>query len=402
MTLPGSYHFNEIIDIKSLQDIQDKFANIVGLSTITVNKNGIPVANSSKFSKFCNLVRSTELGRKRCEKCDASGGTNAMKTGKPIIYFCHSGLTDLAAPIIVDNNYIGCMLCGQIIVKEFYNKSYMNLEKLSNEIKVPKEQLEEALKEVKVWKYKDITEAADFLYLFSNFIAKIGVSNITYFKLLEQTKEKAYLEKLLKDTKIKALQSQINPHFLFNTLNTIARMALLENAPKTEELIYSLSDILRYSIKNSENMVSIETEINNVEKYLFIQHERYGNRIRYEINIDDKILHYKIPVMTLQPIIENSIIHGLECKKHGGKITILGNLIPENYVVLEIIDNGVGMDTDKLHIINFQENDSSSLELGIQNVRNRLKYYFGDNSSLYIKSKVNNGTKVTIKIPYIS
>lgn len=401
MTLSRNYHFNEIIDIKSLQNIQDKFANIVKLSTITVDENGTPVVNSSKFSRFCNLVRSTEIGRRRCEACDASGGANAMKIGKPIIYFCHSGLTDLAAPIIVDNNYIGCILCGQIVVEEFHNKRYMNLEKLSDEINVPKEELRKALQEVKVWKYKDITDAADFLYLFSNFIARIGVSNITHFKLLEQTREKMYLEKLLKNTKIKALQSQINPHFLFNTLNTIARMALLENAPKTEELIYTLSDMLRYSIKNSESMVSIETEINNIKKYLFIQHERYGNRISYEINIDKEILHCKIPVMTLQPIVENSIIHGLECKKLGGKIIINGLLSADEYILIQIIDNGIGIDPSKLEIINSENNDNDSLELGIQNVRNRLKHYFGENCSLKVKSDYGAQTVVTIKAPYL-
>ncbi|SNV72661.1 sensor histidine kinase [Clostridium cochlearium] len=216
-----------------------------------------------------------------------------------------------------------------VIVEELNNKKHMNLDKLSRDINIPKDKLEHALEKTSVWKYEDIIETADFLFLFSNFIAKIGVSNINSHKLLEQTKEKAKLEKLLKNTKIKALQSQINPHFLFNTLNTVARMALLENAPKTEQLIYALSDILRYSIKNSEDMVPLKTEINNIRKYLYIQHERFGNRINYDIQVDTNILNCKIPVMTLQPLVENSIIHGLEGKKEGGYVLIKGRSLME-------------------------------------------------------------------------
>ncbi|MBE6064078.1 histidine kinase [Clostridium cochlearium] len=395
------YDFEEIIDIEFLQSIQDKFANILGIPTTTVDEKGNPIVNSSKFSDFCTLIRSSEEGRRRCALCDAKGGFDAMRKGKPIIYFCHSGLTDLAAPIIVDNNYIGCMLCGQVIVEELNNKKHMNLDKLSRDINIPKDKLEHALEKTSVWKYEDIIETADFLFLFSNFIAKIGVSNINSHKLLEQTKEKAKLEKLLKNTKIKALQSQINPHFLFNTLNTVARMALLENAPKTEQLIYALSDILRYSIKNSEDMVPLKTEINNIRKYLYIQHERFGNRINYDIQVDTNILNCKIPVMTLQPLVENSIIHGLEGKKEGGYVLIKGRSLMERYIAIDIIDDGIGIEEDKLKVINSTINEDNSLELGISNVRDRLIYYFGHACKFTVNSILNQGTKITIEIPII-
>lgn len=400
MPIFNNYKFNEIIDIDFLQNIQDKFANIVGLSTITVDESGNPVVNSSKFSKFCTLIRSSDEGKRRCILCDAKGGFDAMRKGKPIIYFCHAGLTDLAAPIIVDNNYIGCMLCGQVIVEEFDNKKMMDLDKLSKELNLPKTKLDHALKEVNVWKHKDIMEASEFLFLFSNFIAKIGISNIISNKLLKETQEKARLEKLLKNTKIKALQSQINPHFLFNTLNTVGRMALIENAPKTESLIYALSDLLRYSIKNSQHLVTIDTEIKNIEKYLYIQHQRFGDRISYEINIDERIRNCKIPVMTLQPLVENSIIHGLESKKEGGKVIINGEIFYDKYILLEIIDNGLGIDKVKLKMINFYNNENPSLELGIQNVKDRLLHYFAHECSFFVESTLGSGTKVTMKIPH--
>jgi sensor histidine kinase YesM len=245
-------------------------------------------------------------------------------------------------------------------------------------------------------------DAADYLYIFANLIAKMGVANVVQTQLLNETREKMKLQQLVKDTNLKSLQSQINPHFLFNTLNTIARMALIENAPKTEELMYALSDILRYSLRNSDNLVTIETEINNIKKYLFIQYTRYNDRLKYEINISPKIMDFKIPVMTLQPIVENAIIHGLENKKEGGEIIISGNLVLNKFIILEIYDNGIGIDEKKLKLINEgTKSYDSSTGLGICNVSDRIKHYFGNNYGLEVKSKLNEGTTVTIKIPSI-
>lgn len=265
MNAQHTYDLKDVIDLQSLQDIQDRYAKIMKVASITVDENGIPVVHPSNFTKFCNLIRSTKLGFDRCMKSDAYGGFNAMKAGQPIVYHCHSGLTDVAAPIIVNGNYMGCMLCGQVMINNIDYSKHINLIKLSRELGLSKEDLEAALKEIPKVKYNEIKDAADFLYLFANFIAKMGVANIAQSELVEEMKKRMDLERLLNDMELKALQSQINPHFLFNTLNTIARMAMIEDAPNTEELIYNLSDLLRYSLNNINRLVDIETEINNIK-----------------------------------------------------------------------------------------------------------------------------------------
>jgi len=396
------YKMKEIIDIDSLKEVQDNFAKITHLSTITVDENGTPIVSNSNFTDFCLLIRSSEEGYKRCMHCDSMGGYNSLKAGKPVIYCCHTGLTDSSAPIIVDNTYIGCMLCGQVIIKENISQQNINAYKLSKELNIPINDLKKAIEKLSVVKYSYMKDAADYLYIFANLIAKMGVANVVQTQLLNETREKMKLQQLVKDTNLKSLQSQINPHFLFNTLNTIARMALIENAPKTEELMYALSDILRYSLRNSDNLVTIETEINNIKKYLFIQYTRYNDRLKYEINISPKIMDFKIPVMTLQPIVENAIIHGLENKKEGGEIIISGNLVLNKFIILEIYDNGIGIDEKKLKLINEgTKSYDSSTGLGICNVSDRIKHYFGNNYGLEVKSKLNEGTTVTIKIPSI-
>jgi len=394
------YNLKEIIDMPSLIDIQDKFAKMVGFSTIIVEDDGTPIINSINFTNWCSLIRSSEEGYKRCMNCDSIGGAMAMKAGKPVIYNCHAGLIDIAAPIIINDRYKGCMLCGQVRSKNFQSSIDIDVARLSSELNLSEAALYNALLEVPEVEYEKIVASADYLFLFSNFIAKMGVATITKSELLDEIKEKMKLTELLKNMEIKALQSQINPHFLFNTLNTIARMALMENAPFTENLIYSISDLLRYSLKNANNMVTIESEITNLEKYFYIQKTRFNDRFDYEIDIEPSLLHFKIPVMTLQPLVENSIIHGLKNMKINGKVKIIGNRYDDNCLTIEIFDNGVGIDENKLKTIFSPESSyESTTGLGIQNVDSRLKNFFGDEYGIKIGSTKGIGTSAIIKVP---
>lgn len=401
MSNPKEYALDEIIDISSLQDIQDKFSKMTSLSAVTVDRLGTPITAPSSFTKFCSLIRTSKTGYSRCSNCDAEGGLRSMLSKKTIIYTCHAGLTDLTAPIIVNGVYLGAMLCGQVVVEEFRNRDFMDLKKLSTELELPLEELQSTLDEVKVLKRDKIIDSAEFLSLFANHIVEMGVFNIIQKELLEETKEKMKFQQLVKDTQIKSIQSQINPHFLFNTLNTIAGMALMENSDNTAELIYSLSDILRYSIKNSADMVDVGVELDNIKKYLFIQTTRYSDKLKYEIDLPDDVLKYKIPVMTLQPLIENAIIHGLEPKNDPGNVTITGEILPDNSAIIKIIDNGVGMSSEKLsNLLNDINSSRVYGGIGMKIVQDRLVYYFGPEFGISIYSIPHVGTTVRIKIPF--
>lgn len=395
------YNLKDLIDIQFLQDIQDKLASIMDVGVVTVDIRGIPIVNPSNFSDFCKLIRSSPCGFRRCMHSDALGGIKAMKAGEPYVYYCHAGLTDIAAPIIVNEQYLGCVLCGQVMVDEFEYADYLKPEKLSKELSIPIEQINQNLNSIHKVAYQKLKDSVDFLYLFANFIAKTGLANLTQQNLMHEMKARMELERLLKNIELKALQSQINPHFLFNTLNTIARMAMIEGAQQTEELIYDLSDILRYSLKNIDQLIDLEAEINNIKKYLFIQNVRYGDRISYVIDISDEIMKTKIPVMTLQPIVENAIIHGLEGKAGEGCIYIKGYR-DKDFSIIEISDNGLGMPENILKRIMQEDKKegTSSTGLGIQNVNSRIKHFFNNDSGLSIQSEVGKGTKVSIKIPF--
>mgnify|MGYP001397580371 CR=1 FL=1 len=395
-----NYKLSEIIDVISLKDIQDKFAKMVGLSTVTVENSGNPLVAPSNFTEFCSLIRSSNEGNNRCIKCDSIAGTIAMESGKPVVYNCHSGLIDVAAPIIVNDHYLGCMLCGQVLINDVKGKNFIDTVKLSKELDIDENLLIDAVKKIPVVEYEKIKDASEFLFLFSNLIAKMGIVNITQSELMEEIKEKMKLERLLKNIELKALQSQVNPHFLFNTLNVIARMALIEDSPTTEELIYALSDILRYSLKNADKMVDINAEMSNTDKYLYLQKIRKGDRIKFEFDISPEILSYNIPVMTLQPLIENSILHGFKNKSEDGFLKISGFKNDEKSIIIKISDNGAGMNKETLDKI-LDENRRDTIGLGVNNVNSRLKHVFGDEYGLSIESEVNKGTCVSIKIPTV-
>jgi sensor histidine kinase YesM len=203
------------------------------------------------------------------------------------------------------------------------------------------------------------------------------------------------LEKKIIDLEAKNMSLVINPHFLFNTLNCIARIAYFEHSHKTEELIYCLSDLLRYNLKQDDQLHTIGSEIDNIEKYLYIQKARFKNRLEYCIDVSEKIKSYRIPNMVIQPIVENSLIHGITPKRDGGKIIISAEE-SENVVVISVADNGNGFLNDVLHNI---QNCESKSGLGYRSTDKRLKQYYGENYGLKIVKSDFSGSTVTITIP---
>lgn len=207
--------------------------------------------------------------------------------------------------------------------------------------------------------------------------------------------EKEILEKKILDLEAKNMSLVINPHFLFNTLNCIARIAYFENSHTTEELIYCLSDLLRYNLKQVDQLHTIGAEIDNIEKYLYIQKVRFKNRLEYEIHVPQNIKSYRMPNMLIQPIVENAVIHGITPKRNGGNISIYAEKYI-NDIVISIADNGNGFPKDFLKNMNQYENKSG---LGFQSTDKRLKQYYGDDYGLKIVKSNYSGSTVTITIP---
>lgn len=394
----------QIVDISILQNILNKFADATGLAAVVVDRNGVPVTQPSNFTRFCNIIRNSKKGSRRCMLSDAHGGIKAKEKGGPYIYQCHAGLIDLAAPIIVKGEFIGTILCGQVILTEEARRKdvkqtvYQRIQDLD----VDRDRLMFLFNKIEAIPKSRVHAAAELLSIAANYIVEMGAANIFQQELIEEIKMRRELEQLLRNMELKALQSQINPHFLFNTLNTIARLALLEGASQTEDVTYALADLMRYSLRNIEEIVTLEKELDCVRKYLLIQKVRFKDRIKTNIDFNKELLSTPIPLLTLQPVVENAIVHGLELKKKDGEINIRGSR-NDNKVVIEVHDNGVGISEAKLKNIFSKKQITEkghTTGLGLVNVHKRLQHYFGPEFGINIESMPGVGTWVKIIIPY--
>ncbi|MBT1278729.1 sensor histidine kinase [Thermoanaerobacter sp. CM-CNRG TB177] len=235
-----------------------------------------------------------------------------------------------------------------------------------------------------------------------NWDGEIGVlySSFNYMiKRINELIHEVYLSKIKeKDAELKALQAQINPHFLYNTLDTVNWLAVKHNAPEISKIVNSLASILRYSINKGNDVTTVDKELKHVESYITIQKIRFKDKFEVSFNIDKTILHYKTIKLILQPLVENAIIHGIETYEGKGKILINGYL-GDGKIVFEVINNGNPIDLDVVNkLLDSPSEDKDSY--GIQNVNERIKLYYGEEYGLYYQV-IDNNTVARIVIPAV-
>ncbi|SFB01749.1 Histidine kinase-, DNA gyrase B-, and HSP90-like ATPase [Lentibacillus halodurans] len=222
--------------------------------------------------------------------------------------------------------------------------------------------------------------------------------------LFEEVQDQSELDRLVKEMELKHLQNQVNPHFLFNTLNTISKMAYMEEAKSTSGLIDSASALLRHSLGEIDHRVPLKDEVKVVQDYFHIQKIRFSERVTFHLEIDERCLDIEVPQLTLQPLVENAFIHGIEGKEEGGTISLVIYQKHGN-VIVEVRDDGVGMGQSKMdQIISLtrqqQEGVGHSTGIGLTNVIRRLELVFRENHRIEMDSEPGKGTVIRIILPY--
>lgn len=238
-------------------------------------------------------------------------------------------------------------------------------------------------------------------------IGQLGTGYNTMVHRIKELVDDVFSFELKKrEAELKLLQSQINPHFLYNTLNTISWAAQKKGETQIAEMIYSLANIFQTSLSNGKDIITIQEEIQLVNSYLFLQRMRFPDRLTYEITVDPLLEDVDVPKLLIQPLIENSIVHGIEpLDTDEGLIQISVKRLNDS-IVIEIVDNGVGINAKKLKtiqdsLIYKEEIDPSSTRNGFAffNIINRLKLFYGDQASLTVESKEGSGTIVLLIFP---
>jgi len=215
-------------------------------------------------------------------------------------------------------------------------------------------------------------------------------------RIQKEEKEKAMAE-------IRALQSQINPHFLYNTLGSVKWIASMQKADKIVEMTEALISILRYTAKLESSMVTLREEIDNIRNYIIIQNVRYYNRIQLQIQVDDSLLGSRMPKLILQPIVENAIFHGFAELEDEGIITVRAHRYDEG-IQIEISDNGAGIDPATAEWLNRELRSAENIQtsgIGLPNVQRRIQLHYGDRYGIGFHSAQGQGTTFVITLPDI-
>ncbi len=256
----------------------------------------------------------------------------------------------------------------------------------------PIQTLIEAMKEVELGKFKEVNiktcndEIGELKNIYNMMIRQIKK---LFIDIIEEqtTKRKAELD---------VLQEQIKPHFLYNSLDAISSLILSKKSDQAVEFVKALGQFYRLFLSNGNAEITIKEEIAMVRNYLTVQKIRFGGRFKININVDDRVLNIKIPRLTLQPLVENAINHGIRGKLGPGEITIYA-MYYEEYIILSVEDNGIGID-EKI-IKNIKKGIFTGV--GLRATIERLNIYYDSENIIDIQSKKDNGTKVTITIPQV-
>ena len=239
-------------------------------------------------------------------------------------------------------------------------------------------------------------------------ITELGLSfNIMIGRIRQLLDAKVKEQETLKKAELKVLQAQINPHFLYNTLDTIVWMAQANKIDQVIDIVQALSNFFRISLSKGQDWITIDQEIEHIRCYLTIQKLRYHDILEYQIEVDEDILSGTILKLTLQPLVENALYHGIKNKRGGGMIIVRAKREGTNQVMLEIIDNGVGFTPYKLSRIQASlADDSSEISLsengfGLENVHKRIQLFYGKQYGLTVQSKYQDGTRVMVTIPLL-
>ena len=236
-------------------------------------------------------------------------------------------------------------------------------------------------------------------------ITELGMSfNIMIGKIRELLETEKKEQENLKKAELRALQAQINPHFLYNTLDTIIWMAEAKKTDQVVEIVSALSNFFRTSLSKGRDWITIGEEIERTKSYLTIQRMRYRDIMDFRIEADKQVLNNTVLKLILQPLVENALYHGIKNKRGGGTIVVRARQRNEDEVLLEVEDNGIGFTLEKLNQLNSELNDDSgeiNLEsgFGIGNVNKRIRLYYGRQYGLSVKSEYHVGTCTTLIIP---
>lgn len=403
----AQYKLQQYLNIDRLQTLQDNFSKSMMIALVVVDEYGVPVTQPSGFCEYCEYARQDPTQKQQCYQSDAAGGKLAMESGKPAVYRCYCGFVECAVPIMINGRYLGAFISGQVKIEDKEQKRVPYILKKNKDL-THDEKYRALYNKAQSIPYDRFESTAYTLFNVASYL--VEQAHNTYIQrelrqkeleLTDELRKRMEIERSLHEAEFKALSYQINPHFLFNVLNTIGRLAFLEEAQRTETMVHDFSDMMRYLLrKNNQGLITLNQELDYVKKYMSIQTVRMGNRFTYSIDIPLRYLNVVCPFLVLQPLVENFFNYVVEPREIVSELSIKATDDGEN-VILELKDNGDGISPENIQLILSGERNQQKGGIGIFNIMNRMKLLFGDHYKLELSSpyKPMKGTTIRLRFP---
>lgn len=396
----------EVSDIRAFLDLEvlggllNKLSQALGLSMAVLDTNGEFIIKTDNTPEFCRLLSHATQGS-HCRRYIQEAIRyidSGRRIGKPYLFFCCNDIASIIIPIMSGNSIKGYIKCGEVFLnKPDADAADQAMRQLSAAYSLPLDHVMDSSANIRIEPKSRLYAAAEATFAIANCIAEMTSAALrkkeldnSRLSLIHEQMASAKLEKALQEADFRLLQSQINPHFLFNTLNTIAQMAYIEGAEKVAGLVWNLSDLLRFSLRKTEELIPLHEEIKMLQNYLNIQQTRFGDRLRILVDMEAGLDHVAIPCMLLQPLVENAIVHGFELSTQAGVINITLKRIGDK-LSCTIEDNGIGFDPQTVA--------AKTGGIGLNSAKARLQYYYKDHFDFCISSQPGKGTTVGVAFP---
>lgn len=379
--------------VRTIREFMVPMSEALDLSLTLLDREGNFVLKTDNHPEFCRLMAEAAadnfcIRRLKEVLLDAAPGEGGLQ---PLQFACCNKIASTIVPIVHEGRVQAWIKCGEIFLsEEDKEEALARAAELGALCGQPAARMRLAGQAIPVERISVLHTASAAILSAAASIVNLGIMNRRQKELTRAQLAQANLEKSLQEADLKILQAQVAPHFLFNTLSTIAQAAYLEGADKAGELAWHLSDLLRFTLRKTERLISLNEELELLTHYISIQAERFGDRLAFEVRADEEAGPALVPCMLLQPLVENSIIHGFSGDKKSGRVSVRVSL-KDGRVKASVSDDGCGFDLSALQ--------ARTDKIGLHSSRLRLEHYFGQEAAFTIKSAPGSGTSIEMSFP---
>ena len=390
----GSSGYRDVLTLfgrEKLEGIQRALSKTTRLGFVTVDYRGEPITEETSFSRFCQTVRKDRIRCMRCKMSDAFGASQAAVMHKPCVYFCPCGFLEVAIPIVINGQFLGGFIGGQIRCTDAPD-SVSRLSKILplgdgvEEIEDAKEMIDEMVE----YPFEKFMDIANMVFMVVGLLGENQISlherDRVYFSEKKQLKKKN--EKLRKDLKqreaqIMDLEASLEMSSVLEMMNSLMNLTVIEDAPRTAQMLKVFIDYTKYSMAKKGTFVRMKNAVDQIDRYLELQKMRFGEKFDYEIHITKRLDMQRVPAGVLLPFVKE-IANGVALQKGSGKVMIRGD-VDDGICHVAICDTGKSLTDAELknYSDGFRELGGRGAVLsGIENARIKLKNIFGDQFSI--------------------